>query len=367
MKKMPAPLRVIRIGSVIAFSLLAMFLSTRASANCTQNAVINAPFLYFDATTALNMTGYVSFSQRTEYPGTFTCSMPAWGIIGGKNTVDNSTPYAQNTLNLKFPGNAYVSVNISKPTPQETHPKVGTNNGSDIDADFTVTLRLLATVPTKNVMVVNGDTATINPVVLAQDSTGLTIIQNIARMVSDFAYFIFHWSWPKHNYDIYYKALKIRFVKSVTTCSFDDDNKTVVLNNIDIASLASGATNGKKAFVLNFSCDGIKNGIAGVNLKAFLSSNYLLASDNTTLISRETGGAKGVGIRVAKASDNIPIIFSPSETVQGNATALFSYTADQALPSQLWIPLNAWYYVYDKQALSSGQVSTTAMVNFVYD
>ncbi|MGR2858991.1 fimbrial protein [Erwinia rhapontici] len=366
MKMLPHIRCIKRAGKVVTLSLI-LFLPSWAGANCIQNAPVDAPFLYYDATSALNLSGRASFSSTTAYPGTFSCSMPAWGIIGGKNTVDNSTPYSQNTLYLKFPGDAYVSVNVTQPTPQEFHPKVGTNNGSAIDSTFTVNLKLLANIPTKNVMVINGDIATINPIVLAQDSTGLTFLQNIARMLSDFAYFIFHWSWPKHNYDIYYKALQIRFVKRVTTCSFDDDNKTVVLNNIDIASLASGAMNGKKAFTLNFSCDGMKNGIAGRNLRAFMSSNNLLASDSTTLTSPVTGGAKGVGIRVAKASDNIPLTFSSSETTQGNATTLFSYTASQALPSQLSLPMNAWYYVYNKQMLSSGSVRTTAVVNFVYD
>lgn len=366
-KTLPFNRRIRQAGKITPLALLMLFLPSWAEANCIQSSTVNAPFLFYDATSALNLSGNTSFTSTTAYPGTFSCSMPAWGIIGGKNTVNNSTPYSQNTLYLKFPGDAYVSVSVTQPTPQEFHPKVGTNNGSDIDATFTVNLKLLANIPSKNVMVVNGDTATINPLVLAQDSTGLTVIQNIARMVSDFAYFIFHWSWPKHNYDIYYKALQIKFVKRVATCSFDDDNKTVVLNSIDIASLASGAMNGKKAFTLNFSCNGMKNGMAGHNLQAFMSSNTLLASDSTTLISPDTGSAKGVGIRVAKASDNIPITFSSSETTQGNATTLFSYTASQVLPSQLSLPMNAWYYVYNKQALSSGPVRTTAMVNFVYD
>ncbi|MFK8260407.1 fimbrial protein [Erwinia sp. AnSW2-5] len=323
--------------------------------------------MFYDATSSLNLTGYASVSGRTNYPGMFKCSVPAWGIIGGKNTVDSSTPYSNNTLYLKFPGNAYVSLNVSNLNPQSTHPAVGTNGGATIDASFTVNLALMKTTPTQNVMVVNGDTATINPIVLAQDSTGLTVLQNITRLIADFAYFIFNWRWPAHDYDIYYKPLQIKFVKYVTTCSFDDKNKTVMLNDISISALASGATSGKKAFTLNFTCSDLLNGVTTRNLLAFMSSSNLLGSDNSTLISSAAGSAGGVGIRVAKSSDDIPMKFSPSATAQGAATPLFSYISNQPLEQKLSIPMNAWYYVYDQKALSSGPVRTTAVVNFVYD
>lgn len=255
-------------------------------------------------------------------------------------------------------------MSVTDLAPEETHPKVGTNNATTIDASFTVNLKLLKTTPTQNVMTVNGDTAFINPVVLAQDSTGLTIIQNIARLVGDFAYFIFHWSWPKHDYDIYYKPMQIKFIKRVTTCSFDDDNKIVRLNNISLPMLANGNLYGK-AFELNFTCTDLQNGVTSRSVLAYLSSNNVSTTDNTTLISPDGGSAGGVGIRVYK--NNTPIIFSPSATDQGDATALFSFSASQPLAPKLSIPLTAWYHVYDAKALSSGPVRTTAVVNFVYD
>lgn len=351
-------------GRVLIAFIFLFFLPSPARANCLQNSAFDAPTLYYDATTSLNLTGYASVSGRTDYPGTFDCSTPAWGIIGGKNSVDNSSPYAKNTLYLKFPGNAYVSLSVTDLAPEETHPKVGTNNATTIDASFTVNLKLLKTIPSQNVMTVNGDTAIIRPIVLAQDSTGLTIIQNIARLVGDFAYFIFHWSWPRHDYDIYYKPMQIKFIKRVTTCSFDDDNKIVRLNNISLPMLANGNLYGK-AFELNFTCTDLQNGVTSRSVLAYLSSNNVSTTDNTTLISPDGGSAGGVGIRVYK--NNTPIKFSPSATDQGDATALFSFSASQPLAPKLSIPLTAWYHVYDAKALSSGPVRTTAVVNFVYD
>ena len=354
--------------AIILSGLLTLSMPLRTWANCIQSAAYDAPTLFYDATSVLNASGAVSLVEKTNYPGTFKCSIPAWGIIGGKNTVSNVTPYSSNTLYLKFPGDAYVSLNVSGLAPQETHPRVGTSTASILNASFIINLKLIKTIPTKNVMVVDGDIATIDPIVLAQDSTGLTLLQSVARLVADFAYFVFNWRWPKHNYDLYYQPLQIRFVKSVTTCSFDDANKTVVLNNIDISSLAGGATSGKKEFSLNFSCANFEgNGTTTRNVLAYMSSNHLLISDSSTLMSPSAGSAGGVGIRLAKASDSIPLVLSPSANAQGNATPLFSYTAHQTMPPRLSIPMTAWYYVYDKQALSSGPVKTTAVVNFVYD
>lgn len=355
------------ICPLIALSVLTLFLPSWGWANCIQSTPVLASSMFYDATNSLNLTGYASVSGRTDYPGMFKCSVPAWGIIGGKNTVDNSTPYSNNTLYLKFPGNAYVSLNVSNLAPQVTHPSVGTNGGATIDASFTVNLALMKTTPTQNVMVVNGDTALINPIVLAQDSTGLTILQNITRLIADFAYFIFNWHWPTHDYDIYYKPLQIKFVKRVTTCSFDDQNKTVVLDDISLSELSNGTINGKKSFTLNFTCSGMMNGAATRNILAFMSSIFLQGSDDSTLFSPVAGSAGGVGIRIAKASDNIPIKFSISPTAQGNATPLFSYHSNQPLDQKLSIPMNAWYYIYDRNALSSGGVRTGAVVNLVYD
>lgn len=351
----------------IMLTLIMVWVPITLRANCLQNSAITAMGIYYDASDALNLTGYASFAGSTNYPGTFTCTTPAWGILGGKNTVDNSSPYSQQTIYLKYPGNAYVSLNVTKPSPQETHPKTGTNNGSDIDATFTVSLKLMKTVPTKNVMTVTSNIAKINPVVLAQDSTGLTILQNIARMINDLAYFIFNWSWPQHNYDIYYKPLLIRFVKQVTTCSFDDNNKTVLMDNIDISSLSSGAMDGKKSFTLNFSCNDLLNGTTSRNVSAYLSSNTILPADNTVLTSTAPGSAAGVGIRIANTKDNIPIKFSSSSTAQGDATTLFSSAAHTPLSANFALPMYAWYYVYNRKGLSSGPVRTTAVVNFVYD
>lgn len=353
---------------IMFFTLLFLFISLpiKSRANCIQKSPVTAMPIYYDASDALNFTGSTSFSETTLYPGTFTCTMPAWGIIGGKNSVDNSSPYTQQTLYLKFPGDAYVSLNISNLSPQETHPNVGTNKGSDIDANFTITLKLMKTVPTKNVMVVNSDIARINPVVIAQDSTGLTVLQNIARMISDFAYFVFNWTWPTHNYDIYYKPLMIRFVKRVTTCSFDDDNKTIVMNDINMSSLIAGE-NAKKLFTLNFSCAGQVYGATSRAMSAYLSSTNILPTDNSTLISPDPGSATGVGIRIQKVTSATPIKFSASPTDIGDATPLFAYAAQEQVPTKLTIPMFAWYYVYNRRQLSSGPVRTTAMVNFVYD
>ncbi|MTD27444.1 fimbrial protein [Erwinia sorbitola] len=361
-------MKTIRIltGSIITFTLL-MLLPLQCRAGCTQPSPTDAVPLYYDATSALNSAGSASVTQRTNYPGSFKCNAPPWGILGGKNTVANLSPYTSNTIYLKFPGDAYVSVSVTGLTPQQVNPSVGSNSASSINASFTINLKLMKTVPTKNVMTVNGDLATIKPIVLAQDNTGLTLLQSISRLITDFTYFIFHWSWPQHDYDIYYQSIQIRFVKSVTTCQFDDANKTVVLNNIDRSSLLSGSSNGKKDFTLNFTCALYQNKIATRSVQAFLSSRYLLASDNTTLISSAPDAAGGVGIRLAKASDNIPLKMSSLSSAQGNATALFSYSAYQVMPPVLSIPMSAWYYVYNKDALSSGPVRTTAVLNFVYD
>ncbi|MEA1063489.1 fimbrial protein [Erwinia sp. HR93] len=351
----------------IVCAALLLLQTASALAQCQPGIMQNAPMLSIDATDALNSSGGASYPLSTNYPGNFSCSLPAWWVIGGKNTVTNSSPYSNNDFYLKFPGDAYVKLSVTGIAPAQFNPGTGNNNGSSINSTFLVNLTLLDSAPDKNVMTVTGNMATVSPVMIEQDSTGLTVIQNIARMISDFAYFVFHWSWPVHDYDIYYQPLIIYFTKRETTCSFSDANKTVVLNDIDRASLANGHGDGRTAFRLGFSCAHLQNGASTRGVTAWISSNNLRSGDDSTLISPQSDSAHGVGVRLMKAGEHAPLVIGSSATAQGSATSLFTLAKQQKTKANFYVDMAAWYYVYDASALSAGEVNTTAVVNVAYD
>ena len=165
------------------------------------------------------------------------------------------------------------------------------------------------------------------------------------------------------------QPMTIKYAPKSTTCSFSNAGLTVKLPTMGLQQVTRGQTQpGLTPFMLNFSCEGIStSGHADRAIEMFLSSNNLLPGDSTVLVDNNSSAAQGIGLRLIKRdAPQLPVMMSPSTTVRGSATRLFSVPAGGALKDNFTIPMGAYYYAWNPINATQGTLNTSAMLNIIY-
>ncbi|MFS1538755.1 MAG: hypothetical protein ACL7BU_08765 [Candidatus Phlomobacter fragariae] len=84
------------------------------------------------------------------------------------------------------------------------------------------------------------------------------------------------------------------------------------------------------------------------------------------LINTTQQGAKGVEFRLVQGNKtSSPILFSISQSVQGNATSIFNIATGSALAPSFFINMAAYYYVYDLNNISTEKIISMATLYLI--
>ncbi|WP_337234198.1 fimbrial protein [Proteus terrae] len=358
--KSPAFIFIILLGAI----------SQQAIANCKPEDTITAPNINFDLSADLNAASTtVTKTSRTIFPGTFKCN--ARGVLF-PNTVGIASPFNDGrTGTIGFNGGKqFVSITLTALEKDNvTNISAGTHPASDLDTNFTLKFTLLSSKPSTNYKEVSGSTAVVNPVILASDASSVGLVQWLLNIVIKLVQFLLTWQWPVDQNDIFLQPMLITYNPVMTTCNFSNAGLVVSLPLISVKDAKTVDKAGYTPFTLNFTCQDFLSGSkTSRNIKMFLSSQNLLATDKTILTNTTAQGAGGSGFRVVK-SDNInsPVIFSDNINSQGSATSIFSVNQGGNLSSAFSINMGAYYYPYNANSVTQGKITSTATLVMSYD
>ena len=188
-------------------------------------------------------------------------------------------------------------------------------------------------------------------------------------IVTKLVQFLLTWQWPVDQNDIFLQPMQITYNPVMTTCNFSNAGLIVSLPLISVKDAKTVDKAGYTPFTLNFTCQDFLSGSkASRNIKMFLSSQNLLATDKTVLTNTTTQGANGVGFRVVK-SDNTasPLILSDNINTQGSATSIFSVNQGGTISSAFSINMGAYYYPYNINSVTQGKMTSAATLVMSYD
>ncbi|MDR5617074.1 fimbrial protein [Arsenophonus sp.] len=338
-------------------------------ADCKPNSTITVPSLYYDLSADFSSASMVVVkTDKTTFPGTFTCSSPG---LFFPNAIGIASPFNGRTATIGFHGGKqFVQVTMTAlGKDRVTNLARGTHPASNLNTNFTLQFSLLKSKPSGNYTEVAGDTAVISPFILVSDASSLGILVWLVRIVLKLVEFLLTWQWPVDENDIFLQPITIKYNPIATTCDFSNKGLVVNLPIVSISDIKNIDRPGYQPFTLNFSCSDLLAGNKTTrNIAMFLASNNLHSADKTVLINTTQQGAKGVGFRlVQRNKTSSPILFSSSESVQGNATSIFNIAAGSALAPSFSIDMAAYYYAYDLNNISAGKITSTATLVFSYD
>ncbi|MBG6029765.1 fimbrial protein [Proteus hauseri] len=357
-------------SSAFIFLMLLGAISQQAIANCKPENTITAPNINFDLSADLNATSTtVTKSSRTTFPGTFKCN--ARGILF-PNTVGIASPFNDGrTGTIGFNGGKqFVSITLTALEKDNvTNIPAGIHPASDLDTNFTLKFTLLSSKPSTNYTEVSGSSVVVNPVVLASDASSVGLVQWLLNIVIKLVQFLLTWQWPVDQNDIFLQPMLITYNPVMTTCNFSNAGLVVSLPSVSVNDAKTADKAGYTPFTLNFTCQDFLSGSkASRNIKMFLSSQNLLATDKTVLTNTTTQGANGVGFRLVK-SDNTasPLILSDNINTQGSATSIFSVNQGGSISSAFAINMGAYYYPYNINSVTQGKITSSATLVMSYD
>lgn len=357
-------------SSTFIFLMLLGTISQQAIANCKPDNTITAPNVNFDLSADLNsISTTTTKSSRTTFPGTYKCT--ARGLF--PNTVGIASPFNDGrTGTIGFNGGKqFVSITLTALEKDNvTDIPAGTHPASDLDTDFTLKFTLLSSKPSSNYTEVSGSTIIVSPVILASDASTLGLVKWLLNIVTKLIHFLLTWQWPVDQNDIFLQPMQITYNPVMTTCNFSNAGLIVSLPLISVKDVKTVDKAGYTPFTLNFTCQDFLSGSkASRNIKMFLSSQNLLATDKTILTNTTAQGAGGVGFRVVK-SDNTtsPLILSDNINTQDNATSIFSVNQGDAISSAFSINMGAYYYPYNiNNSVTQGKITSAATLVMSYD
>lgn len=357
-------------SSAFIFLMLLGAISQQAIANCKPENTITAPNINFDLSADLNATSTtVTKSSRTTFPGTFKCN--ARGILF-PNTVGIASPFNDGrTGTIGFNGGKqFVSITLTALEKDNvTNIPAGIHPASDLDTNFTLKFTLLSSKPSTNYTEVSGSSVVVNPVVLASDASSVGLVQWLLNIVIKLVQFLLTWQWPVDQNDIFLQPMLITYNPVMTTCNFSNAGLVVSLPSVSVNDAKTADKAGYTPFTLNFACQDFLSGSkASRNIKMFLSSQNLLATDKTVLTNTTIQGANGVGFRLVK-SDNTasPLILSDNINTQGSATSIFSVNQGGSISSAFAINMGAYYYPYNINSVTQGKITSSATLVMSYD
>ena len=138
---------------------------------------------------------------------------------------------------------------------------------------------------------------------------------------------------------------------SVSTCSIQDSEQTVVLPKVAKGDFAGvGTTTGSKTFSIRLNCD------AGVSVYASVTDSNQIENQGPNLSLDGTSTASGVGVQLLYSSNPIQFGYANSFHVAGNSS----------LPATTHsVPFEA-RYVQTDISISPGSVRSKAVISFDY-
>lgn len=353
---------------VIYLSVILSALYAGASqAACYGNPLVTAPPITIDLSDKLSATTPEWSGQiHTQFAGLFDCNTR-------KNRLGYFSPIADtanNTLVVGFAdGKHWIKIQTTSPEKTEvTLQESGEHSATELNIGYTIKAALVK----KSGSTTAGEHYYIDNSMMVSDWTGMSFWEIITWPITQAGKFL-SWllgnGWPIDQRDMYMQPVNIIYRPKATTCFFDNAGLTVQLPRLGIAQLAGQHQPGYTPFNLTMRCENrLESGATDRGIDMFLSSNNLLASDNSVMIDTGSGSAKGIGIRLAQAElPTIPVIMSTSNTHKGNATSLFNISAGQPLEPQFTLPMGAYYHPYNLSSAGKGKISTTATLNIIYE
>lgn len=354
----------------LLFLTLAMGYSTQAFADCKQGtSAISAPAITLNMTDMLNNNGSASWRLGTQYSGTFVCSPRP---VFHRNSIGTSSPFTNNKLIVAFNNKKqFVEITINDLNPSG-EIKFNESGGGTYSADkayteFTVNARLLGNTTSGNIMAVSGDTAYLDKALITMDTTDFSLINTIVRFATDLLTFLVTWRWPSHKEDIFYQPLYLIYNHTSTTCDFANAGLNVNLPQVNRTELLKGNYFGETPFTLNFTCKNILSGKPTRPIKAYLSSNHILSGDRKTLVDNNSSSARGIGVRILQDGSSTPVTFALSQSSPDGATFILDQQSNMPIAENIALNFKAYYHVFDANALSSGEIKATTIVNFIYE
>ncbi|MEG9795512.1 fimbrial protein [Serratia marcescens] len=346
--------------------ILAGLYATNSQASCYGNPLGTARAIAIDLSDKLSAnTPEWSGLVQTQFSGEFEC-----------NTRNNRLGYfspiadsARNTLVVGFgDGKHWVKIQTSAPEKDEvTLSERGKHQANELNIGYTIK----ATLVKKSGDTTAKDSYHIDNSMMVSDWTGMSIWEIITWPITQAGKFL-SWltgnGWPVDQRDMYMQPLRITYTPRATTCQFENAGLAVQLPRLGIAQL-TGSQPGYTPFTLNMRCENrLENGAADRKIGMFLSSNNLLATDNSVMIDTSAGSAKGVGIRLVQASaPGQPVRLSASATHPTNATSLFNVMAGSPLEARFTLSMGAYYYPYNLASAGKGKINTSATLNIIYE
>ncbi len=347
--------------------LIAGFYASESQAKCYGNALGTARSIGIDLSDKLSAstpewTGQV----HSQFIGTFNC-----------NTKNNRLGYfspiadtSNNSLVVGFSdGKHWVKIQTSAPEINEiTLTEKGEHSANELNIGYTVK----ATLVKKSGSTTAKDRYYIDNSMMVSDWTGMSFWEIITWPITQAGKFL-SWltgnGWPVDKRDMYMQPLNIIYTPKATTCLFENAGLAVQLPRMGVAQLAGQDRPGYTPFTLNMRCENrLENGLSDRGIDMFLSSNNLLASDNSVMIDTSAGSAKGIGIRlVQQSTPSTPVIMSTPAAHKGNATSLFKVIAGGSLDPRLTIVMGAYYYPYNLNSAGKGKINTSATLNIIYE
>jgi len=348
---------------VLALSLV---FSGYSYASCYGNGIQYAPPIYVDLSDKLSdKTPVWDGSFYTQYSGSFSCSTSS-SEFGYTRIL--STDSSKATILGFSNGKYWVRAEIINDVANKKLSGWGTHNASELNEPMNIRFSLVSKTGTS----IPSDTVSLKDVMFVTDLSGMSLLEIILwpakQLLKILTWLLNGFNWPYDQRDMYGQPMTIKYAPKMTTCSFDNAGLAVKLPTLGVSQITQGAKNGLTPFTLNFSCQNRQNdGTTDRDINMFLSSNNLLSSDNSVLIDKSAGAARGVGIRLVNANTpDTPVMLALSNTVQGSATSLFHAGVGNALDAQFSIGMAAYYYPYDKVTVSSGTINTSATLNIIY-
>lgn len=350
---------------ILALTLSLVF-SGYSYASCYGNGIQYAPPIYVDLSDKLSAkTPVWEGSFYTQYSGSFSCSTSS-SEFGYTRIL--STDSSKATILGFSNGKYWVRAEIINDVANKKLSGWGTHNASELNEPMNIRFSLVSKTGTS----IPGDTVSLKDVMFVTDLSGMSLLEIILwpakQLLKILTWLLNGFNWPYDQRDMYGQPMTIKYAPKMTTCSFDNAGLAVKLPTLGVSQITQGTQNGLTPFTLNFSCQSRQSdGTTDRDINMFLSSNNLLSSDNSVLIDKSAGAARGVGIRLVNAKKpDTPVMLALSNTVQGSATSLFHVGVGNALDAQFSIGMAAYYYPYDKATVSSGTINTSATLNIIY-
>ena len=348
------------------FFVISMFFSSYTHAKCydTNTNVIHTQGIN------INLTGKL-IDRNSKYPVTETTKFT--GIISCNNDRNNVFTYTSlaprdRPIYIGFnKGLQWVRVAINTDLSGNHVVNKKFIEASELNKSFEIEFQRVDRKPLlASGIEVTGDNVEMNSLIILANRRGNLNLLELGWVLSLFR------TWPPIEGDLYAQTVEIRLSNYATTCKFNNAGLTVSLPKVSRTQLVAGGENsqlGKTPFTLNMSCDGLTaNNTTDRNIKMFLSSNNLHATDKSLMVDSAAGAASGVGLRLMHENNlGQPVVLSSSNTAIGNATALFSRNSGAAVNSNFEIPMSVHYYPHQPNNIKAGKIKTSATLNIIYD